>query len=336
MRKYPKFSDTDYTESNQADWQGRTDNGEKLARFFQAVQCQNLAAFLAGAPLSKATVAFLGFACDEGVRRNLGRVGAFKGPDALRQALAELPLHDKARDYQFIDVGNIQCANGDLEAAQRHLSEAVEALLMHKTFPLLLGGGHETAWGHYLGFCEQVKSKSFAIINFDAHFDMRLQSNNLGSSGTPFLQIAEHRQQQQLPFDYYCLGIKKSSNTNGLFETAKQWNVKYLTCDEMYDSPEKSAPFIDNIIQSHDVIYVSVCLDVFACAFAPGVSASSPYGLAPWQVLPLLRQISASKKVIALDVVELSPQHDQHAITAKLGALCIAEFLYHYEHFDLA
>lgn len=336
MRKYPKFSEEDYSAPNQADWQGRMDNGEKLARFYQAVQCQSIEAFLTSNPLSKPTIAFLGFACDEGVRRNQGRVGAFSGPNSLRQALAQLPMHEEARHFQYIDVGNIQCLNGDLEIAQHHLGEAVKALMQNKAFPLVLGGGHETAWGHYLGFCEQIKSERLAIINFDAHFDMRAQSNNLGSSGTPFLQIAEHRQQQLLPFDYYCLGIKKSSNSQGLFETAKQWNVKYLSCDEMHDSSEHSTQFVESIIQSHDVIYVSVCLDVFAAPFAPGVSASSPYGLAPWHVLPLLRQLSASKKVIALDIVELLPQYDQHAITAKLGALCIAEFLYHYEYNHMA
>lgn len=336
MHKYPKFSDSDYTVPNQADWQGRTDNGEKQARFFQAVQCQSLETLLTSKPLLQPTIALLGFACDEGIRRNLGRVGASGGPKALRQALAQIPLHDHVRNCQLIDIGNIECVNGDLEAAQHHLGEAVNTVLANKVFPIILGGGHETAWGHYLGLCEHVKSKRFAIINFDAHFDMRPQSNHLGTSGTPFLQIAEHRQQQQLPFNYYCLGIKKSSNTQGLFEIAKHWDVKYLTCDQMYDSTEQSTQFIESIIQSHDVLYVSICLDVFASAFAPGVSASSPYGLAPWQVLPLLRQISASKKVIALDVVELSPQYDQHAMTAKLGALCIAEFLYHYEHYLMA
>ena len=38
----------------------------------------------------------IGFPCDEGVRRNGGRVGAAAGPAALRAALANLPLLDEA------------------------------------------------------------------------------------------------------------------------------------------------------------------------------------------------------------------------------------------------
>ncbi|MGE3317684.1 MAG: formimidoylglutamase [Candidatus Berkiella sp.] len=340
MHNYPKFSKLDYTKPDPANWQGRTDNGDALARFFQIAQCQSLDSFIAsGSSVSAPTITLLGFSCDEGVRRNQGRVGAEKAPSKLRQALANLPLHEKARQIKLLDVGDIKCPTGsvdNLENAQIHLGHAVDALLNKKTFPLILGGGHETAWGHYLGLHKHLPS-NMAIINFDAHFDMRpLLPNQQGSSGTPFLQIAEYRKAQQLSFDYYCLGIKQSSNTQALFDTASAWNVKYLTCDQMYQSADNATHFIQKIIDTHDALYLSVCLDVFAAAFAPGVSACSPYGLAPWQVLPLLKQLAVSKKVIAFDVVELAPIYDKDDLTAKLGAQCIAEFLYHYEPFHLA
>jgi len=340
MHNYPKFSDSEYTLPNCANWQGRTDNFEATARFFQIAQCQNLDSFLASSYVNSApTIALLGFSCDEGVRRNQGRLGAANAPNKLRQALAQLPLHEKVRQANLLDVGDIQCPKGpidNLEKAQIRLGQAVDALLTKNAFPLIVGGGHETAWGHYLGLHSHLPPNT-AIINFDAHFDMRpLLPNQQGSSGTPFLQIAEYRKSQQLPFHYYCLGIKKSSNTQGLFDTAKQWNVKYLSCDQMYQSTDSASHFIQAIVAAHDAIYVSVCLDVFAAAFAPGVSASSPYGLAPWQVLPLLKQLGLSKKIIALDVVELAPNYDKDDLTAKLGAQCIAEFLYHYEPFHLA
>lgn len=338
MHNYPKFSSQEYVLPNQADWQGRTDASEIAARFFQIVQCKSIESFITSKPsTNNPLVTLLGFACDEGVRRNQGRIGAAMAPQMLRQALANFPLHDKALALDLIDLGNITCTDGHLEQAQHHLSEAVKAILAKKAFPVILGGGHETAWGHYGGFKDKVVSKNVAIINFDAHFDMRpMLPSDLGSSGTSFLQIANDLKANQTAFNYYCFGIKKSSNTEALFNVANQWNVKYLTCDEMYATPTAADQFIDNIIASHDVLYVSVCLDVFASAYAPGVSATSPYGLAPWQVLPLLRRLGSSKKVIALDIVELAPPFDHNTLTAKLGAQCIAEFLYSYESLDLA
>ena len=53
---------------------------------------------------------------------------------------------------------------------------------------IVIGGGHETAWGHFQGLAHP--NKDIAILNFDAHFDLRpLINGQLGSSGTPFRQI---------------------------------------------------------------------------------------------------------------------------------------------------
>jgi formiminoglutamase len=297
-------------------------------RFYQSVQSVDWKDF-ASLTLSKSTVVFLGFACDEGVKRNHGRVGAKLGPSALRSALANYPLHDKANQSELIDLGDIPCDNEDLEASQRTLANRVSEVVKKGAFSLVLGGGHETAWGHYNGFQSYLNNHKFAILNFDAHFDMRpLLSDGKGSSGTSFLQIANDRAEKNLPFAYYCVGIQKSANTQSLFQTAKHWDVNYITCDEVYDFPHQAVRFVNDVIAKHDIIYVSICLDAFSSSVAPGVSAALPNGLLPSQVVPLLRLLAKSGKVIALDIVELAPPLDVNGMTAKLGAFCLAEFLY--------
>lgn len=308
-------------------WQGRQDS-DMSERFFQVVALKAFTDFLA-TPITKPTCVILGFACDEGVRRNQGRIGAKLGPKALRLALANIPLHGQVENLAILDVGDILCIDEDLENAQKHLSLTVQQIISKKCIPIVLGGGHETAWGHYSGLASNADS-SFAIINFDAHFDMRSLKDNKGTSGTSFLQIAKDRQRKKLPFHYYCIGIQASSNTNMLYQTAEQWGVDYLTCDDIYAHSQELNRFIKKIIAHHDTFYVSVCLDVFAASDAPGVSASSPYGLQPWHVLTALQQLSASGKIIALDVVELAPNLDRDNLTAKLGGLCIAQSLYHW------
>lgn len=308
-------------------WQGRKDN-ETIERLYQAVQLVDWNDF-AQLKLSNNVVVFLGFACDEGVKRNHGRLGSRLGPDALRGALANYPIHNKANDLFFIDLGNIICEDDNLEASQHALAKIVADILKKGAFPIVLGGGHETAWGHYCGIRPFLKDKKFAILNFDAHFDMRpLLDDGQGSSGTSFLQIANDRLANNLPFSYYCIGIQQSANTQSLFQTAKQWDVNYITCDEAYDFPHHAERFVKNILKKHDSIYVSVCLDAFSSSVAPGVSAALPNGLLPSQVVPLLRRLAKSKKVIALDIVELAPPLDINGMTAKLGAFCIIEFLY--------
>ena len=88
-------------------------------------------------------VAVLGFASDEGVRRNGGRPGAAEGPAALRKMLSNLPLLDETPLY---DAGDVDVAGGDLEGAQLKYAERLAALLDAGHLPVGLGVGHEIAF----------------------------------------------------------------------------------------------------------------------------------------------------------------------------------------------
>ena len=75
------------------------------------------------------------------------------------------------------------------------------------------------------------------------------------------------------------------------------------------------------------MIYISVDLDGFAAAYAPGVSAPAAIGLQSSFVLQTIREIMKSGKVISIDIAEMNPEFDRDAITARLGARMIDEVL---------
>ena len=64
--------------------------------YFQIIKIKSWEEFSRCITFSTQTGVIVGFACDEGVRRNQGRVGAKLGPTALRQALANYPLHGQS------------------------------------------------------------------------------------------------------------------------------------------------------------------------------------------------------------------------------------------------
>lgn len=109
------------------------------------------------------------------------------------------------------------------------------------------------------------------------------------------------------------------------------YHAKVILADEFHQGLlEKCVDFIDRVIDQNEIVYVSICLDVFAAAFAPGVSAIQPLGLSPWHVIPLVRQLAASGKVISYDIAELSPRYDFDQCTAKLAANLIYEIIHHH------
>ena len=304
------------------EWTGR-DDGLGPERFHQIVQSLELDTV----PFAKGRqFAFVGFACDEGVRRNQGRPGAANGPEALRTALSSLAWKTEA-SFSIIDVGDVVCDDSDLEGAQKELGRVVSVLLAKRYLPIVLGGGHETAWGHYQGLAAQ--NKQVLIINLDAHYDLRpLVDGKWGSSGTPFLQIAHDCQARKIPFSYLCLGIQESSNTESLKKTAHNLNVHAVDAQTLHSSGSASTlKLLDDLLAKHAHVYLSLCMDVFAQAFAPGVSAPQALGLFPTHILPLLRKIVSSGKVISFDVVELCPPWDRDQQTAKLAASMVWNFM---------
>src|SRR5262249_7250423 len=97
---------------------------------------------------------FIGFPHDEGVRRNGGRPGAAAAPNGIRSWLAQLSSWDAESSINLpscLDLGNVG-RGMPLEAAQIALGQIVGAILGRGAIPIVLGGGHETAYGHYLGY----------------------------------------------------------------------------------------------------------------------------------------------------------------------------------------
>lgn len=310
-------------------WQGRADIPSDSC-FYQHIRLLNL---LAQEPEKSAAITFaiIGFKCDEGVQRDLGRVGAFDGPTAIRQRLAMLPVQKPA--IHCYDAGNIICTDHDLETSQQALADVIGFLLTKGICPIILGGGHELAFGHYQGITKIFpKEQRLGIINFDAHFDLHpMQPSNRGSASTTFYQIAQSHLAEQRHFDYNCIGIQHAGDIKQSFDTAKKLKVKHILADELHQGlQEKCFDFVDRIIDENNILYLSLSLDVFSPAFAPGVNSIQPLGLNPWHVIPLLRQIASSGKTISYDIAEHVPRYDVDHRTAKLAAVLVYEIFHHH------
>lgn len=321
---------------------------------------------------------FVGFASDEGVRRNQGRPGAAAGPDALRHALAPLALPTPLRAFDAgtitvdphpdddranppheaqpsptqdrqdrtedpsastVDPRGAELApdtncrktrphrTGDrdtrqhpdpLREGQRRLGYTVTALLDDGAFPVVLGGGHEVAYGTYLGVAGSARrtpGTTLGILNLDAHFDLR--PDPIPSSGTPFRQILDSDDAVR----YAVLGISQPSNTAALFHTADRFGVRHLLDEDC--EPVAAAAFVAEFLAGIDLLYLSIDLDVLPGHAAPGVSAPAAFGVAPATIQAVCDQVAASGLLTALDVAELAPALDPDQRTARLAARLI-------------
>lgn len=301
-------------------WTGRVDaaEGARARRWHQMVQTEASAA-------TSNQLALLGFAVDAGVARNQGRIGAANGPSALRSALANTAWHHG--ETPVLDAGDISCHADALESAQGEFGARLAHLLAEGFRPVGLGGGHEIAYASWLGMAAHLEHKDrlprLAILNFDAHYDLRRAER--ASSGTPFRQIADDCQRRGWTFDYTCFGVSAAANTRALMDCAKELGVCTVWDWQMQSGAGHASQALAKLLDRSDILYLSVCLDVFPAAQAPGVSAPAALGVPASAIWPLLHQIQASRKLFYLDIAELNPRFDIDQRTAKLAARIVWE-----------
>ena len=208
-----------------------------------------------------------------------------------------------------------------LEDCQKALSKTISKLIKHNVLPIAIGGGHDIAYANFNGIKDAIKNISknkIGIINFDAHFDLRAVET-AANSGTPFNQILSEND----TVSYFAIGIQQQSNTKELFEIAEKHKVSYISNFECETFSENLKRKLNAFIKNVDYLYITIDLDGFSSAYAPGVSAPSSLGFAPHFAYKVLAFLFESKKVISCDIAELNPDFDTDEHTASLAAKLI-------------
>ena len=293
-------------------------------------------------------VGLVGFACDQGVLRNQGRIGAKHAPNMIKATLAKLPI---SRDLQALhseldigldslvgDVGTIACEDNDqiqvgaLEAAQQAYADQISQLIAADKLAVGIGGGHEIAFGSFLGLWQALQAKTpnampaIGVINFDAHLDLR--QDQYATSGTPFRQIAEWVNANHSSFHYLCIGVSEFANTAALFDRAEELGVRVISDDECYrlgwpTIESKLRAFLDSV----DVVYLTVDMDCLSASVMPAVSAVAAKGLSLDFVERCANHIIASGKVSLMDMAEVNPTYDIDGRGLKVSARLLAAMI---------
>lgn len=270
------------------------------------------------------TSVILGFPSDEGVKRNGGRPGAAGAPAQIRKALYTMTMNaeDPEPMTQLIgnskDLGDLDIS-GSVAADQSAFAKIIAGYLEQGVVPIIMGGGHETAFAHFLGYAEAKIDTS--IFNLDAHTDVRPLKDGKPHSGSPFRQALQH--QSQCCEKYLVAGIQPHSVARSHLNFIDEKNGSYLFRDAT------NITSISGMFHEHNSERLMVTFDMDALdqAFAPGVSAPCANGLSPDLWLTAAYLAGRNEKVSSFDLSEVNPKYDRDGQTVKLAALTIWHFL---------
>jgi formiminoglutamase len=282
------------------------------------------------AALRPGRAVLVGFPQDEGVRRNHGRVGAAAAPHDIRHALYRLTPWDGARSVGLtglapLDAGNLRIG-ASLEDSQTALGEVVAGILAAAGVPVVIGGGHETAYGCYLGHI--ACGHPVGIINLDAHLDVRPWPAGHGHSGSPFRQALEHADQPLPGSRYVCLGAQPHSVSRTHVDYVLERGGVVRWADELRGSLARQfTAERDRLAAAECRIHVSIDADVVSGAEVPGVSAPSALGLAGAEVAECAYLAGLSPPVSSLELVEINPRLDRDGQSVRWAAVVLWHFL---------
>ena len=198
-------------------------------------------------------------------------------------------------DFEISSYFNIE------EITQKHLKEG------NKIFTL--GGDHSITFPVIKAY--HKKYPKLDILHIDAHAD--LYDNFEGdkySHACPFARIMENGFAVRL----VQVGIR-TLNTHQA-EQAEKFDVEIHQMKNLD---------LSKISEFKNPLYISLDMDGFDPAFAPGVSHHEPGGLTSRQVIDLIQSIET--EVIGADIVEYNPTRDFQNMTAFLAAKMMKEIV---------
>ena len=260
----------------------------------------------------KGGVCFVGYDTEDGILRDEGVVGAAEGADAIRKGLSELPSIKNLRIY---DYGNLE--KKTLEEAQEEYSEKIADIYSKGLFPIGLGGGHDIVYGAYKGIRKAFPDKKIGIISFDAHLDIKSYDERM-TSETSFKKILD----EDKNVEYAITGFQRLENSRSLIRNADEKGV--LVLEEEY-LEEFTISSLKSFVKKMDIVYVTICMDVFDGAAAPGVSFPTVLGMDSKKGKRILRALMETKKVVCLDFAEINPRYDVANRTSRLAGYMIYE-----------
>lgn len=312
-----KFGDTMHYFANGSDWQ------EQLA----AMPCKFV---------------LLGVPEDVGVRANRGRPGADTAwPAALKTLLnmqhnrfnngsrlallGHLGFADEIARAHITPQTNPEDLHEIISLIDQVLANTVRQIVALGKIPIVIGGGHNNAYGLLKG-SSQALGKPVNALNIDAHTDLR--PTNYRHSGNGFLYAFN----EGYLGNYFVFGLHENYTleTNLKFIDAHTDRISYTTYEEMclrktkkmWAEADKALAFVGSQPFGLEV-------DCDTIENIPS-SALTPSGFTAAQARRLVHTFSRNKNASYLHICEAAPDPanaNQMMVVGKLISTLVADFM---------
>jgi agmatinase len=242
------------------------------------------------------------------------RPGTRFGPDRVRQFARPFDDYDRRTDAAFSelavhDAGDLRAwpdAGEYLSFLRGDLSDVVD----DGAVPLVVGGEHTVTAAGAAAVDPDV------LVVVDAHLDLRSSFD-----GDPWSHACVTRRVLEGGPDGWPASADRAVVVGARTGAREEWERADAE-DVTVVGPADAADWSPSL--SGERAYLSVDVDGFDPAFAPGTGTLEPFGLAPSVVRDVVRAVAPH--AAGFDVVEVNDRDDGQA--AALGGKLLREFVY--------
>ncbi|MEQ3499343.1 formimidoylglutamase [Tenacibaculum sp. SSH1-16] len=264
---------------------------------------------------SSASFVILGVPEDIGVRMNGGNGGAHTAFIPALKSFLNTQQNQFINGNDILVLGYLDCLDdvysfdvsdrekGDLlvKAIDKELSKLIKIIVESGKTPIIIGGGHNNAYGNIKGLSEG-KNQPVNVINLDAHTDLRrLEERHSGNGFSYALQ-------EGFIQNYFMFGLHENYTPQYVFEMIHDsLNLEYNTFEELevYHTTsfkgelQRAESFIENA-----PFGIEIDLD---CVQHFPSSAMTPSGFTPQQARRFTHYFGTLQNASYLHICEGAP-----------------------------
>lgn len=227
-------------------------------------------------------------------------VGTREGPRAIITASQQVELYDEAlgRESHTAGVTTLPAVEPDSrgpEATLERVYRAARPAVRAGKFVIGLGGEHSVSYG--LVRAAAGRYKDLSVLQIDAHADLREEYQ-----GSPYSHACVMRRILDLGLPCVGVGIRNYCRAEARFIRSN--DVPLYSARTCHESPTWIEDVVANLGER---VYITIDIDGFDPAYAPGTGTPEPGGLDWYQVTDLLAAVTQARRVVGADVVEVRP-----------------------------
>ena len=250
----------------------------------------------------------------------IGREGAADAPAAIREALAGVKTHhfEDGPITALGDYGDVQASATDLESVREAVSAVARTVHDSAATPVFLGGDNSLTVPNVRPL---LGRRDVGVINLDAHLDVR-EGQGTPTSGTPYRELLESG-----VATYTCVGARHFETSTVYAEYLDEQGGTVITAETVGSDLEEAIRRARESVAEVDSVYLSIDCDVLDAAYAPGVSAPTPGGLAPRELFRFVRDLASHDLLAGVEIVECAPPLDEGGKTVDAAARVVTHAL---------